>query len=235
MKFFKKLIDLLFPERLTCNICGKEVFDDAYLCDECAKDFKLNDGYTCPVCGRKTNLPQICLECKDRPPLFKRAVSALVYEGNASKLIIAFKNGKTYHKRYFAELLAEKCRQFEDADSLCFVPMTEKAVRKRGYNQSELLAKELSEKLGLPLLKNAVVKNRETESQKTLSYRERAENLKGCFTAYKGEVNGRSIILVDDVFTTGATAEAVIKELLKKGAKCVYLATIASVEYKIPL
>ena len=113
--------------------------------------------------------------------------------------------------------------------------MTAKAKRKRGYNQSEILAKELSKRLHLPVIKDAVVKKRETKSQKTLSFKDRAQNLKGSFTAYKEKVSGKSIILVDDVLTTGATAETITRELLKKGAKCVYLATVASVEFKRPL
>lgn len=235
MKLLEKLAAFLFSDRLTCNVCGRELFDGRYLCDECAKSFKLNDGATCPVCGRKTKSPALCLECKDRAPLFKKAVSAAVYEGNVARLIISFKNGNSYHMRYFAEIMEPKVRQLEGADCLCFVPMTKRAKRLRGYNQAELLARELSKRLNLPVLKDAVVKKKDSKVQKTLGFKDRLENLRGCFTAYKNKVEGRTIILVDDVLTTGATAEAVTAELLKKGAKCVYLATVASVEYKRPL
>lgn len=235
MKLLERIADLLFPERLTCNICGREIFDGGYLCEECAKTVKFNDKATCPVCGRATTYPALCLECKDKAPPYKKAVSATIYDGGAARLILAFKSGSPHLKRYFAELLEPKCRQLEGADSICYVPMTAKAKRKRGYNQSEILARELSKRLNLPVIKGAVVKKRETKSQKTLSFKDRAQNLKGSFTAYKDKVNGKSIILVDDVLTTGATAETITRELLKKGAKCVYLATVASVEFKRPL
>lgn len=235
MSLLEKIADLLFPDNLTCNSCGKEIFDGRYLCDECAKDFKLNDGPTCPVCGRKTTSPSLCLECKASAPLFKRAVSAAVYEGTVAKLVISFKNGSTHLKRYFASLMKDKAEEFSDANAICFVPMTKSAELKRGYNQSALLAGELGKRLNLPVLKGAIVKKKQTKSQKTLNFAARLENLKGCFTAYSGMVKGKRIILVDDVLTTGATAEAVTAELMKKGAECVYLATFASVEYKRPL
>lgn len=235
MRLLERIADFLFPEKLTCNICGREIFDGGYLCKECAKTLILNDKATCPVCGRRTDYPALCLECKDKAPPFKRAVSATVYEGGAARLIIAFKSGSPYLKRYFAQLLEPKCRELKDADAICYVPMTAKAKRKRGYNQSEILAKELAKRLNLTVLKGAVIKKRETKSQKTLSFKERAKNLNGSFTAYKDKVAGKSIILVDDVLTTGATAETITRELLKKGAKCVYLATVASVEYRRPL
>lgn len=235
MKLLRRIADLLFPENLTCNICGREIFDGGYLCDECAKTLTMNDKATCPVCGRRTKFNALCLECKDKAPPYKRAVSAAVYEGGAARLIIAFKSGSPYLKRYFAELLEPKCRELVGADSICYVPMTAKAKRKRGYNQSEILARELAERLSLPLLKGAIVKKKDTKSQKTLSFKDRAENLKGSFTAYSEKVAGKNIILIDDVLTTGATAETITRELLKKGAKCVYLATVASVEFKRPL
>lgn len=231
MNVFAKILDALFPENFTCELCGKEIFDGGKFCKKCAERVIFNNGKTCPVCGRKTLTAAICLECKASAPQYARAVSALVYADGAAALVNKFKNGGAYLKNYFARLLCEKCRQFEDADCVCFVPMTKKAERKRGYNQSYLIAKELAKTLKLPLLKNAVEKVKETPSQKTLSKREREENLRSCFRADRQIVEGRTIIVVDDVLTTGATVEAISVELLKRGAKRVYVATVASVEY----
>jgi competence protein ComFC len=112
--------------------------------------------------------------------------------------------------------------------------MTKRAVRKREYNQAELLAKSISKRIDLPVIKNCVLKIKETAEQKSLSRKERVKNLKGCFKVEKAsEIKGKKVLLIDDVLTTGATAEAITEKLLKAGADSVYLATVASVEYKL--
>lgn len=221
----------LFPKNYTCEVCGIEIFEGR-LCKKCAKSVQINDGITCPICGRRTQVNDVCLECSAHSPAFKKAVSALVYKDGAVALVLKYKNGNGYLKEYFAELLAPKCAQFEDADAICYVPMTQKAHRKRGFNQAELIAYELEKRLNLPVLDNALIKIKETPEQKKLTRAERAHNLKGCFKADKSVVEGRTLILVDDVLTTGATAEAAIAQLKKCGAKQVYFATVASVEYE---
>ena len=149
-------------------------------------------------------------------------------------LVAKFKNGHPYLKDYFAELLVERLFEMPGLDCIVYVPMTKKAVRKREYNQAELLAKSISKRIDLPVIKNCVIKIKETNEQKSLSRKERAKNLKGCFKVEKAsEIKGKRVLLIDDVLTTGATAEAITEKLLKAGADSVYLATVASVEYKL--
>lgn len=231
MKILNSILDALFPENFTCEICGIDVFDGQKLCSKCKKTVTFNDGSTCPLCGRQTGADELCLECKYQAPLFDKAVSAFVYDGGAKKLVIDFKNNKPYLKEYFADLLAKKCENFPDLDGVVCVPMTAKSFRKRGYNQSELLAQSLSKRLGVPYVKYSIEKVKNTAGQKTLTKSEREQNLKGCFIADKDLVAGKNLLVVDDVLTTGATADAVCKELKKKGALKVYLATVASVTY----
>ena len=231
MNVLKSILDAIFPPTFTCDICGEEVFDGGHFCKSCLKTVEFNSGTTCILCGRKTQVNALCLECKASTPVYDGGVSALVYGGGARKLIIRFKNGHAYLKDYFAELLYYKCRKLH-ADAVCYVPMTKASERRRGYNQSYLLAKGLSQRLNLPLLKGAVEKVNKTKSQKTLSKSERLENLKSTFKADRTAVEGKNLIVVDDVLTTGATADAISWELKKRGAKKVYIATVASVEYK---
>lgn len=226
------LTKVMFPENFTCELCGREIFDDSRFCERCREEIVFNNGATCSKCGRKTKVSLLCLDCKDKAPLYDKAVSALSYSEGVQKLIISFKEGKTYLKRYFADLVAEKCKDFTDAEAVCFVPMTAAAERRRGYNQSQLLAKELAKRLNLPLLNYAVVKVKNTASQKSLTKRERSTNLKSVFKADKEIVSGKTLIIVDDVLTTGATAEAMCEALKKSGAVKIYFATVASVEYK---
>lgn len=231
-KVFDGLLDIMYPRNFTCDICGIDIFNGTNLCDKCRDTITVNNGLTCPVCGRKTPSSRLCLECKAQPPVYDRAVSPYVYSGGTEILMYKFKNGEGHIREYFSRAMYAKCGNFKDADAVCFVPMTRYAVNNRGYNQSELLAAELAKMLKLPLLKNAVAKVKRSKSQKTLTRRERAENLKSCFKAERSEVEGKILILVDDVLTTGATADAVSKELKKCGARKVYLVTAASVEYE---
>lgn len=233
MKLLDLLSEKLFPRDFTCDICGVETFG-VNLCADCAKKTPFNYGATCPVCGRKTIADGICLECKDQMPPFKQGVSALVYEDNAVVLISKFKNGKTYLKEFFADMLCGKVGLLPPFDCIVFVPMLTKAERRRGYNQGRLLAHALSKRVGVPVIDNALVKIKETEAQKALSKKERFENVKGCFKVKsKDEIKGKTVLIVDDILTTGATASEITRVLLKAGTKEVFLATVASVDYKI--
>ena len=228
----KSLAEIFFPKNYTCDICGIETFDNN-LCPDCLKTVTFNDGNTCPVCGRKTVRPEICLECKAEVPKFKKAASALVYDGGAIALIAKFKNGYGYLKEYFADLIVKKLEDFPKADLIVYVPMTKKAVNRRGYNQSKLLAQSISERIEIPVPDGVLIKTKETAAQKTLTRKDRITNLTECFKVENREaVNGKTVLLVDDVLTTGATSDAVCKKLLEAGAERVYFVTAASVEYK---
>lgn len=232
-KLIKAVRDVLFPTDLTCDVCGRETYG-ANICADCAKTLVFNDKETCPVCGRKTVRPEICIECKFRPPRFKRAVSPFVYEDGVTVLVRKFKEGAGYLKEYFADKICGKLRDFPEYDCIVSVPLTPRAQSKRGFNQSGLLAKAVSERVGKPYIRGAVEKHRRTGEQKNLSRKERDRNLAGSFTAAKREeVKGKRVLVVDDVLTTGATADEMAKVLLRAGADTVYLATVASVEYKI--
>ncbi|MDE6597538.1 MAG: ComF family protein [Clostridia bacterium] len=232
MSFLKFLSETVFPRSFTCDICGIETFESNF-CPDCLKTVTFNNKVTCPVCGRKTVRPEICIECKADTPLYKKAYSPLVYENGVITLIAKFKNSGGYLKEYFADIMAESLSSLSDFDCIVYVPMTQKALKKRGYNQAELLAKSLSERLQKPVIKDALIKEKDTAEQKTLSRKERAQNLYGCIkVAMRAEVKGKKVLLVDDILTTGATAQVICKKLLAAGAERIYLATAASVEYK---
>ena len=228
--FFGSLKDCLFPLSLTCDLCGRETFDGRNLCPDCLETVAFNDGETCPVCGRRTRAPGLCMECKASAPAYDRAVSAIIYRDGGAGLVLKFKRGGAYLKEYFADLLAPRLREFAAADGVCFIPMTAKAERRRGYNQAELLAEALAERLDLPVMR-VLEKVKETGEQKSLTRREREINLKGCFRTRKDDAAGKTLILIDDVMTTGATLEEAARTLKRKGAARVYAAVAAAVEY----
>lgn len=231
MKAIKKFLkEALFPQSFTCDACGIETFGNN-LCPDCLKELKYNNGNTCPVCGRKTVRKEICIECKAVVPYFDQAVSPLLYDGTAIRLIHKFKNGDAYLKDYFADLIFDKVKNFRKFDFITYVPMTKKAERKRGYNQAKLLAESVGERLNVPVIQT-VIKVKDTAEQKTLSRKERMINLADTFKVKTDfDLKFKNILLVDDVLTTGSTADAICKKLVVTGTNFIYFATIASVEY----
>jgi competence protein ComFC len=149
--------------------------------------------------------------------------------------VVRFKRGKKYLYRACAELSLPLLKEeFPEIDALTYVPMTAKAEKQRGYNQSRLLAEELSSRSGKSFV-DAVEKRKDTAAQKTLGRKEREENLKGCFhVTDRGAVKGKRLLIIDDTLTTGATATELADCLRRAGAKSVCLLTITSVPKKNP-
>ena len=179
------------------------------MCSVCARTLPFQRGEICPFCGRKVGEAGACLECKEKPLKTQKARSVFVHEGEAVRFVLRFKRGEKYLAYTGASLMLPLAREeFAHADLLAFVPMTKKAEKRRGYNQSRLLAEELSE----------------------LGRREREENLKGSFRITNGEnVKGKSVLIVDDTMTTGSTSSELAAVFLKAGAKRADLLTLTSV------
>lgn len=221
----------LFANDLACACCGKEIFGDGYFCGECLKALPIIAENKCNHCGRAAPyFTEYCDSCKERNINFDKAYSVYEYLPPISKLI---KDLKYENKRYIAEIfaksLAKIClREFVPADVLVPVPMTEERRKSRGYNQAELIAEKLSGLINVPVSDKAI-KVKETERQATLTAKERAENLKGSFKAYKKDFRNKSVAIVDDVLTTGATADELARVLKRAGADKVYVLTVASV------
>ena len=228
----KAFENLFCGEKLTCVCCGADVFSDKDFCEDCLEHLPFNTGYICGKCGRAIaeGYP-ICAECKADMPSYDMARSAFRYEGEIVRLIKKFKTGGRYLARVFAQYMyLNLFSELKDADCIVAVPMTKEGVKARGYNQSELLAKEISALSGLPFLPDVLEKTRDTTAQKTLTRKERQENLKGSFRVAKRRIcRDKNIVIVDDVLTTGSTANAICRALRGAGAGKVYLLTAASV------
>lgn len=234
-KLGKIIRENVFNEKWRCNLCGKEIFSDKYFCDECYKELPFNDGIICSHCGRKVIAPEeYCSTCKNYAVNVDKARSVFVYGDNIRKLILGFKyDNKRYLAKIFSEHLANLYfKHYMSADFITFVPTDKRSLRKRGYNQSELLAKGLSENIGVPIY-DVLEKKVKTKRQAELTREERLKNLKDAFLIKdKKAVNGKTVLIVDDVTTTGATSEAIAEKLKKAGAKSVLLLTVASVPPK---
>ncbi|MGN1096279.1 MAG: ComF family protein [Christensenellales bacterium] len=228
--FFNAVKNVVYPRNETCDLCGSELpFKNRLnLCSQCLEKLELNNGKVCLCCGSPVyNEADYCLRCENTSNVFRFNRSPLVYDGLAKKTVLTLKYGE---KRYLSDFLAklmtdEYLKDGINADVVTFVPMTKKEKRKRGFNQAELLAVKVADSLKLDLC-DLLIKTRETTEQKKLSAKERAENMKGIFDC-KSDLHGKEVLLVDDVFTTGATANECSKQLLKAGAKGVTVLTAA--------
>lgn len=216
-------LTVLYPKR--CKLCGEVIGVREEYCEEC-ENTKMLCGELCHKCGREKSR---CTCKKEKySPKYKAFTAPYYYKGSMERGIIRFKNHN------FTELKSEMSKRIASAvksnfgdvkfDCVCAVPMTEKKMRKRGYNQSELLAKELA-----PLLDSGfealLVKTIDTDSQRFSSASKRRVNLYGSIELAAGEsVENKTVLLVDDVKTTGSTLNECAAVLRGHRAEAVYAA-----------
>ena len=225
------LSKILFSEKWTCNLCGREVFD-GYFCQDCLSKLPFNDGEICFHCGRHVKVSEnYCLTCKGKLTAIDKGRSVFRYKDEVAFLIrkLKYDNGR-YLAKVFAPYLEKLyLKNYFNADFMVFVPMTDNALKERGYNQTELLANELTKLINVPI-KNVIVKVKETERQATLDRGERIKNLNGAFKVVDQKtIENKTVLIIDDVTTTGSTGEVIASLLKKKGASKVFLLTVASV------
>ena len=210
-ELFAKFIDKYFYNpKWRCVVCEKEIFDDnKYVCDECDKELPYNIGAICDHCGRKViSFENYCSTCKGILVSLDKCRSVYNYEKPISTLIQRSKyNGAKYLLEFFAKDLANLyLQQYFNADCLTFVPMTEKAEKARGYNQSKVLCELVSKKTGVPVL-DCVKKVTDTKRQATLSRKERLKNRKIRHLTAK-EVDGRDYAEIENIEKGGPIAIA---------------------------
>ena len=221
----------LFAPTFRCLNCGKDVFDGTGFCTNCKKDVVYNNGKVCKRCGVGIDgAEDYCGNCAFDVIYFDRAYSVFSYEGAIQNAILSMKfNNLATHAKVFAKYLvfmAEKANL--GYDIVTFAPMSRKSLRKRRYNQAKLLAKHFCDILDKDnLLVEAVIKVKETESQESLGKAERKTNLVGAYKV-NADVQGKRVLVIDDVKTTGATLNECAKVLKKAGATAVYGLTVAA-------
>lgn len=235
-KALRAVGEFCFPSDVTCDSCSNELIAKTRynLCAACSEIMPFVGEKHCLVCGTELHdEADYCIRCQNTESLFKINRSPLIYEGLAAKMVLDL---KFYGKKFLAKTLAKMmCDCFisnnMQADILLAVPMTKKELKARGFNQSVLLMNEIAERLKIES-SGALLKTRETKTQKNLTAKERAENLDGAFLALPS-VKDKNVLLIDDVFTTGSTANACAKALLKARAKSVEVLTAAVTRQRI--
>lgn len=213
-----RILSYILPPR--CLVCGKNA--DALLsgvCGGCSDRIRPVPRPVCAVCGDPSGTEGVCLRCQADPPPYDVLRSAYIFAGPLKDIVHAFKYADaTYYKRFLAQALFDVVRQESlRADLIAFVPMHWTRMILRGYNQAALMAKGLSGLTGIPVRYDVLKKTRRTAPQVGLRKTERRRNIHGAFVA-KG-VEGKHVLVVDDVVTTGQTAREVSESLKRSGAR----------------
>lgn len=213
------LLDLIYPPVSIYDICdGPISFIPEHSCIKCGIGLRMiEDGPTCH-------------ECENSHYYFDRAVSVVKYEEDIKKLIYRFKYSRhTYLARIMGAMMGQKLRgEGINVDLIIPVPLHKKREKDRGFNQSVLLARYIKKEINVPLNINTLLRVKNTKVMHRLTKKERRDNVEDAFKVVEnGVIEDKDILLIDDIFTTGATVNACSQLLKNSGAKSVTILTFA--------
>lgn len=219
--------DLLFPRR--CPVCGGVAMPKGRLiCPACLKQLSFVSSPACMKCGKEIGSrdQEYCTDCIRRKKSFTRGFALLNYDSRAA---VSMATVKYHNKREYLDFYARAAalrfeKQFRQAGIQVIVPVPVHASRlkTRGFNQAAVLAEKLSAELGIPW-EELLIRVKKTDPQKSLGSAERLKNLRGAFEAEQEAGKWERVLLVDDIYTTGSTAEICSRALLKTGVKQVFV------------
>jgi len=235
------LLNFIFP--LDCKICEKPIRESKgySICEDCFKTIELIEQPYCVKCGKpliptvffKQNRKILCLDCKRKKYSFEFSRSTGVYDKVLKKCIHLFKYyGEKKLAKPLGKLMVDSLVKNDEfkkkIDLIIPVPLHGNDLKKRGFNQSVLLGKVIGDYLSIPVGESVLIKKKITLFQVNLSKKERKKNILRAFSVEKPEeIKGKNILILDDVFTTGATIEECAKELMKARTKNIFVLTLA--------
>ena len=237
-------LDLIYPKDIYCIACARPLPTGAEvaLCEKCSSKIPWVIGRLCEKCGKplaENNIKNLCSDCSEDEHHFEKGYACTLYHGLPSFIIrdMKYRNNPSYCDT-IATLMAFRLRAEADGDTgelptwdaIVPVPMYRLKKEIRGYNQSELIARSLAKILGIPFYVNAITRIRDTGIMSRLSLGDRRKNLEDsiCVSpAFSGKLFDKKILLVDDVYTTGSTADACTEAMKAVGCKTVELITFA--------
>jgi len=227
----QSLVDLLYPRR--CPVCGRIVVPKGrFICPDCVGELSWVSQPVCKRCGKElpVDTAEYCLDCTRHPRSFEGGRALLNYNRTASRSMAQIKyNNRREYLDFYAEAMARRLGpaiRRMNAQALVPVPVHPSRMKVRGFNQAEELARRLSKKLGIPVNTGLLRRNRNTIPQKDLNPAQRLKNLQEAFVAVRPPAGLESVILVDDIYTTGSTVEACARALKGAGIERVYFLSI---------
>ncbi len=209
----------------SCLLCGAES-DAALLCPPCTSDLPKLPATLCPLCSAQTTHGERCGACLRDPPHFDRTEALFHYDFPVDRIIHALKYG---HQLAVADWCAHRLAErigTGDYDCILPLPLHPERLRERGFNQSAEIAKTLGISLNFPVDRSNLLRTRATPRQAELPLKERHRNVRGAFEC-RADFTGKRLLLIDDVMTTGATANECSRVLKLHGAASVTVALIA--------
>jgi len=231
-----RLLDQLLPPR--CLSCGVGAQDTGLICPECWKGLNFLQGPACLCCGYPFDFDHeaegsLCAACQAKQPAFDRARAAVRYDDGSRQMIISFKhNDRTDYADFFSLLLMQASHSLKLSDAIVVpVPLHKKRLGKRRYNQAALLGRKFAEKKGFDYRADMLIREKHTPPQEG-NYGRRKRNVAGAFSVrnkYQDIIRNKVIVLIDDVYTTGATVRACSHILKRAGAGRVEIMTVARV------
>ena len=228
-QIFERFLNVLYPR--CCPVCHKVLKDqDRLICERCEKKIRPIGQPRCCKCGKPVQeMQEYCTDCAGHPHIYEQGRGIFLYDDRMSQSVTRYKYyGCREYGEFYARAMyvyAGRDLQRWKPDLIVSVPLHKSKKRMRGFDQAGLLAEKLGEYTGLPVEGDLVKKIKKTRSQKKLSAFERRRNLEAAFEV-TGTLNGEKILIIDDVYTTGSTVDAMAQCLKKKGAGKVYFLTV---------
>ena len=230
-KLINLITELLFPR--CCPVCGDIVLPKGELiCPECFRKLSFVRQPACKKCGKEILDAQqeYCYDCSRHKRSFDYGLALLNYDDTSriSMVKIKYKNKREYLDFYAEAIWQRYYRQLMRIrpDVLIPVPVHPSRKRRRGFNQAEVLAELLGEKMNVPVVNDALLRSRKTAPQKQLGPAERLKNLSEAFVPGRRLTGVKRALLVDDIYTTGSTIEACTRILKESGVQDIFFVTI---------
>ncbi|MBK5253620.1 MAG: ComF family protein [Peptostreptococcaceae bacterium] len=231
-RLWEKLTELIFPHSIYCICCGN-IIDESRpyaLCNDCMEHFRWANERTCSKCGKllsENNTKELCYNCQENKHYFDRGFTCAQYGVYEKKVIFNLKyKKKTYLSKIIAEIMYDRMLIEEiKYDIVIPVPIHSKRLKKRGFNQAELIARYFTRLEKTTLNSKYLIRTKQTDVSKKLNSEERKLNLINAFNINKydkSDIKGKNVLVIDDIYTTGATADAISKILKNAGVNKIY-------------
>lgn len=236
-EYIDVFLNFIYPRNIYCILCDASIDKDVKysICDECKSKLRFINEKTCDKCGKPLDelyLIDRCIDCINNTNYYDKAVSCIEYDDLSKKIIYDLK----YHKRRYisyhvAEIIYDRLMESDmhNFDIIIPVPLHKAKERERTFNQAGIIGKYLGRMLNVEVEKQILIREKNTITQNQLTREKRRENLKGAFNVVNADdIGNKNLLLIDDVFTTGATANECARVLVESGALNVYVATLAT-------
>ena len=224
------ILNILYPER--CPVCHNILKGKGSVCASCRQNLHYIKEPKCKKCGKQIeNAEQeYCRDCQRFDHSFDKGRAVFAYDETMRKSISMFKyHNRREYAKFYAEEMNRHCRYFLSIckpDVILPVPIHRQKKRQRGFNQAELVAKKLGKMINVPVDCNYLIRTEKTVPQKELSRQKRKENLKKAFAVKKTNRFYERVLIVDDIYTTGATIDAISEILRENQVKIIFFLTI---------